>query len=90
MFGMSKPLLFGIGALVLIVAILGYFQLRGDEQERHENQLVNSGVIQERGAALEGAINRAEAAEDARDNPSSNELRVVCEKYDRNCTPSNQ
>lgn len=78
----------GVLVLALIAAII--FGVRGcKEDEREENnQFINTGEIIEREAGHREVINNVEKARDAVDNPTGNELNVVCEKYDRNCKNS--
>lgn len=75
----------GVLVLALVAAIV--FGVRScQENERAENnQLINTGELIERGAASEEVIRDVEEARNAVDNPTSNDLNVVCEKYDRNC-----
>lgn len=72
-------------ALALVAAIvLGVKQCRqiGADQD---NQLVNAGTYKERSETQSEVLNRVENAQDARDNPSANDLQRLCDKYDRNC-----
>lgn len=86
---LSKPLMIGIGALVLILAVLAYFGYQDRKDARHDNTVANGAVAVERASTLEKGVQRAEAAEDARDNPTNADLARVCEKYDRNCPKNN-
>lgn len=75
----------GLATLALVAAIV--FGVRGCAQdERAENnQLIEVGQTIERDKGNQEVINNVKEARDAVDNPTSNELNVVCEKYDRNC-----
>jgi hypothetical protein len=75
----------GVLALALVAAIV--FGVRGcKEDEREENnQLINTGELIERGEANRKVIDDVQEARNAVDNPTSDDLNVVCEKYDRNC-----
>jgi hypothetical protein len=75
----------GLGLLLLVAVIV--FGVRGCQQdERNENnQMINTGVTQEREASKTEVINRVEKAKDATANPTTDDLNVVCSRYDRNC-----
>lgn len=75
----------GLAVLALVAAIV--FGVRGCAQDEREenNQLINIGETIERDKGNQEVINRVEQGKDAVANPTSNELNVVCEKYDRNC-----
>jgi len=78
----------GLVALGLVAAIvLGVKSCKQIDQENN-NTLVNAGVTQERSQSQSEVINHVEAAHNAVANPTGNDLNVVCEKYDRNCTNS--
>lgn len=83
--GIWRYLIPGVAVLLLVVAIV--FGVRGcQEDERAENnQLIEMGVTKERDRGNQEVINRVEESIDAVNNPTVNELNVVCEKYDRNC-----
>lgn len=75
----------GLAVLALLVALVfGIRGMQNDEREEN-NQLINTGIVIEREAGQAEVINHVEQAKDAVTNPTSNELNVVCEKYDRNC-----
>lgn len=78
----------GLVALALIAAIVGGVRSCKKIDQQQENALVESGVTKERSQAQSEVINHVEDARDAVDNPTVNELNVVCEKYDRNCKNS--
>jgi hypothetical protein len=81
----QRYLLIGILVLGLVAAIvLGVKGYKEIDQEQ-DNQLINSGELIERGASDRETINAIKNANDAVDNPTVNELNVVCDKYDRNC-----
>jgi hypothetical protein len=75
----------GLIALALVASIV--FGVRGCAQDEREenNQLVNQGVVIEREAEQREVLNNVKEARDAVDNPTGNDLNVVCEKYNRNC-----
>jgi hypothetical protein len=75
----------GVIVLALVAAIV--FGVRGCQQdERAENnQMINTGVTQEREAGHKEVINHVEQAKDAVTNPTANDLNSVCSRYDRNC-----
>lgn len=85
---LGKYILVGIAVLGLIALIVGGVKGCKEIEQEQVNQQINSGELIERGKASGEVINAIENANDARDNPTSNELNVVCEKYDRNCTPN--
>lgn len=75
----------GIAVLALVAAIvLGVNSCKKIDQQ-NDNTLVNSGAIKEREASQGETINAVQNANDAVANPTSNELNIVCSKYDRNC-----
>jgi hypothetical protein len=75
----------GVIALALIAAIvLGVKSCKEIDQENN-NQLVNYGEVLSTSQSQGETINAVQNANDARTNPTSNELNVVCERYDRNC-----
>jgi Na+-transporting NADH:ubiquinone oxidoreductase subunit NqrC len=82
---MIRYVVLGILALALIASIVvGVRGCKQDERDEN-NQMVNSGQMIEREAGQREVINAVKNANEARDNPTSNELNVVCNKYDRNC-----
>jgi len=81
----GNPLYAGIIAAVLIAAVVAFFAFRTIENKRHEGQLVKQGATQEQVKSQSEVINHVKEANAARDNPTSNELNIVCGKYDRNC-----
>lgn len=75
-------------ALALVSSIvLGVNSCKKIDQAQ-DNALVESGVIKERDRGNQEVINNVKEARDAVDNPTDNELNVVCGKYDRNCQNS--
>lgn len=83
--GITRYILFGVGALLLIAAIvLGVKGCKEIDQE-NRNQLVNSGEIIEREKGQAEAINAIQNANNAVERPTPEQLNVVCNKYDRNC-----
>jgi hypothetical protein len=85
MIGWTKYLVYGLVALGLVAAIvIGVKQCKQIDQE-NDKVLVNSGVDQERSRGQSEVINHVEQAQDAVRNPTSDELNIVCSKYDRNC-----
>lgn len=81
----GNPILSGVIAAVLIAAVIAFFAFRSAENKRHEDQLINQGVTTERVQSQSEVINHVKEANAARDTPTSNELNIVCGKYDRNC-----
>ena len=80
--------LFGVLALVavIVMGVRGCKQIEADQ----DNQLVNAGVTQERSANQGKVISDVQNAQDATRAPTPAERQRVCDKYDRNCAPSNQ
>lgn len=75
--------------LTLVVLIVGGVRACKQIDADQDNQLVNAGVTQERAASQGKVLNDVQAARNAVDNPTPAAEQRVCEKYDRNCTPSN-
>lgn len=77
----------GLGITALVVIALIITTVRGCKQDERDaqNQVFNSGVITEREKSNSEALNAVQTSKNAVDNPTSNQLNVVCEKYDRNC-----
>jgi hypothetical protein len=89
MFGLTgiwRYLIPGLLALGLIAAIVIGVQRCKEINQENNNTLVNAGVTQERSEAQGETINAVQNANDAVRNPTSNQLNVVCSKYDRNCS----
>lgn len=83
--GMWGYLIMGLAALALVASIvLGVNSCKKTDQE-NRRILVNSGEVLERSHSQSETINAIEKANDAVTNPTSNDLNIVCEKYDRNC-----
>lgn len=78
----------GVLVLALIAAIVFGVKSCQEDERAENNQLINTGELIERGAASEEVIKDVEEARNAVDNPTSDDLNVVCEKYDRNCKDS--
>lgn len=78
----------GLAVLALIAAIV--FGVRGCAQDEREenNQMIEAGKTAEREKGQAKVIEDVEKAINAVDNPTSNELNIVCNKYDRNCKDS--
>lgn len=75
----------GIVGMAFVIALFSYLTR---ENERHEENLVNSGVVKERAEANAEVLNRVEKANDAERNPDPVLTdRVRC-KYDRNASTS--
>lgn len=76
-----------VGAAAVIALVVAVLVIRGwQQQDRDEGaNLVNQGVVIERDASKGEVLNSVKDANDARDNPTSNDLNRVCAKYDRNC-----
>lgn len=84
-----KYIAYALAALALVAAIvLGVSKCKQTEADQ-DNQLVNAGVTQERSESQGEVINHVQNAQDAVTNPSSDDLNIVCSKYDRNC-PTNR
>jgi hypothetical protein len=79
------------GVIVLALVVLIVFGVRGCAQDERveDNQMINTGQTIEREAGHQEVINHVEQAKDATTNPTTDDLNVVCSKYDRNC-PNNQ
>lgn len=88
--GWQKWLIIGllifVFAAVIAVSLKSCKQIDADQ----DNQLVNAGISQERAGTQGEVLNHVEKARDAIDNPSDAERNIVCSKYDRNCTKSDQ
>jgi len=75
----------GLAALALVAAItVGVRGCKQIEQDA-DNILIESGVTKERSESQGKVIEDVKQAQDAVNNPTSDELNVVCDKYDRNC-----
>lgn len=75
----------GVAALALIaVIILGVNSCKKTDQENY-NTTVNTGVVQEREKSQGETLNAIDKANNAVERPTSDQLNVVCSKYDRNC-----
>lgn len=75
----------GIMVLLLVAAIVFGVKSCQEDERAENNQIMNSGELIERGKTNSEVLNHVEEARNAVDNPTSNDLNVVCEKYDRNC-----
>lgn len=85
--GIWKYIGIGLAAIALIAVIVtGVKQCKQIEQQ-NDNTLVNAGVTQERSASQSETINAVQNAQNVVRAPSSEQLNVVCSKYDRNCSP---
>jgi hypothetical protein len=83
--GWKKYIVVGLAFLALVaVIVVGVRGCKQDENDMY-NETINTGAQIERGNAATEVLNRVEQGEDAVRNPTSNELNVVCDKYDRNC-----
>lgn len=78
-----------IGTAIIVLALIATIVLgvRGCAQDERDenNELMNYGIVVEREAGQAEVINDVEQAQDAVRAPTSDELNVVCDKYDRNC-----
>lgn len=81
----ANPLWAGLAALVLIVAILGGIKACTGQIDKSNANLVNQGATEERAKSNAETINAVANAQRAADQPTANQLNVVCGKYDRNC-----
>ena len=78
----------GVLALALLATIvLGVNSCKKTDQT-NRSILVNSGEVLERSKTQAEVINNAKKANDAVTNPTSTELNVLCDTYDRNCKNS--
>lgn len=78
----------GIAVLALVAAIVfGTVQCKKIDQSNH-NEVVHTGVVQEREQNHEKVINDVQEAHEAVVNPTPAERNIVCSKYDRNCPVS--
>lgn len=75
----------GLIALSLIASIVLGIKSCKEVDQQNYNTTFNSGVTQEREASQSETINAVKNANEARDTPTSDQLNVVCDKYDRNC-----
>jgi len=84
--GIWRYIIPGVLALGILAAIIfGVVRCKEINQENN-NAIFNNGVVAERSESQGETINAVQNANDAVRNPTSNELNVVCSKYDRNCT----
>lgn len=90
MIGPWKYVLYGVIALALVAAIIAGIVSYKKINQENDNALVNSGEVKEREKGQAEVINHVKEVQDARDNPTPDELNIVCSKYDRNCPTSNQ
>jgi hypothetical protein len=78
-----------LGIIVVILVIVGLIvasiRNMANEEREENNQFINQGVIQEREAIGAEVLNDVKEAADARNNPTDDDRRNVCTKYDRNC-----
>lgn len=81
----ANPLYAGIILAVLLAIVFGGYKLIEGRMESHDEVLVNSGQLIERGRANEEVLNSVQNAQDARDNPSPELDNRVCSEFDRNC-----
>jgi hypothetical protein len=81
----SNPIFAGIIGLVLIAGIIALIGSCERQEDNDNANLVNQGAVIERDAAKTEVIESVQNAKDAVDNPTSNDLNIVCSKYDRNC-----
>lgn len=88
--GIWVYLAYGLAALALVAVIVGGVKGCKQIDADQDNQLVNAGVTQERSATQGKVLSDVQNAQDAVSNPTANDVQRVCEKYDRNCAPSNQ
>lgn len=85
MIGPWKYVLYGVIALALVAAIVMGVKSCKQIDQQNDNALVTAGETKERERGQSEVINHVEQAQDATRNPSSDELNIVCSKYDRNC-----
>ena len=85
----TNPILAAIGLLVALAIVAGVFSCVDKRSRERDEVHTNLGVTKERAASQGEVLNRVQNAQDAVANPSAADSQRVCEKYDRNCTPSN-
>jgi hypothetical protein len=83
--GIWGYLAIGLAALAFIAVIVGGVKACKQIDQENDNTLVNAGITQERSQGQAEVINHVQEAHNAVNNPTSNDLNVVCSKYDRNC-----
>lgn len=74
-----------LAALAFIALIAGSIKSCKQIDADQDNQLVNSGELKEREAGHSEVLNHVKESRDAVNNPTVNDSRNVCTKYDRNC-----
>jgi hypothetical protein len=82
-FAGPKLLAVGIGTVLLIAAIVGLLIYFNAKEQRHENQLVNTGVMTERAATAGDTLNTVENAHEAVINPQPDDVERMRSRYDR-------
>jgi cell division protein FtsN len=81
----SNPLYAGIILAALLAVVAGGYVVIEKKQKRQENTLVNQGELIERTQSQSETINAVQNAQQVVDHPSTEQLNIVCGKYDRNC-----
>lgn len=87
-FGLSgywPYLIYGLAALALVAAIVGGVRSCKKIDQQEQNKVFNSGVEHEQVQGQSEIINAVTNAQNVVRNPTSEQLNVVCSKYDRNC-----
>lgn len=76
----------GAAALLALVAaiVFGTVQCKKIDRSNHQ-EVVHTGVIQEREQSHQEVITHVQEAHEAVTNPTPTERSSVCSKYDRNC-----
>lgn len=87
--GVKGWLIAGLAALALFALIVGGVKACKQIDADSDNQLVNAGVDKERAQTQGKVLDHVQKADDAVNNPDATLEQRVCEKYDRNCAPSN-
>lgn len=79
----------GFAGMVLAMFAIVVFVHSCEKQKDQANaNLVNQGATQERSSQQAETINAVQNAQEVTRNPTSDQLNVVCSRYDRNC-PTN-
>ena len=87
--GIASPwsyILTGLLALGLVAAIVFGVKSCKEIDQDNNNAIFNNGVAAEQLNSQGETLNAVQNANDAVRNPTSNELNVVCSRYDRNCS----
>lgn len=80
----------GLAALAIALTITLTFRSCDKRHEEINANFVNQGVTKEVTAEQSETINAVEVSTKAVRQPTSDQLNVVCERYDRNCPNSHR